>query len=84
MTDEILLPMVSCSERKPSRAGWKACRTDCMAVDEFWFYYYENGSWYSYGTFCGMKVRREHTNIVAWRNLTLKGRKNMEEGKYDD
>lgn len=62
--------MVLFSERKPKTPGWRACRTVDMEDDEFWFYFFGEGTWWSYGMFGSLKVRREVKSVVAWRPLT--------------
>lgn len=63
--------MIPLETRRP-RTGLRVVRTDTMADDEHWFAFWEKGSFWEYGemTGCGMRLRREMTNVVAWRNLT--------------
>lgn len=61
------------SEHRP-RTGWRVIRTATMADDEYTYAYWEAGAFWEYGEGYGLRLRREVTDVVAWRNLTYEDR----------
>lgn len=61
--------MLALTEQRP-RPGLRAIRTACMADDEHWYAYWEDGAFWEYGEGYGLRLRREVPHVVAWRNLT--------------